>query len=623
MLSLPLYFIAAAIQVKVDNLSSLDQLVVKHAAVIGITFTTDILHQILIANQSITLDILQHCIKRLKNNRLIECASLNYGRSLDPDRHWRQVIVQNSCQCIDVDATKCYQLRFCTDGIRQTIYELLTTELRKDLHTRIAMYLESRACKCQACGGGKFKTPDRPVLDLSNRYSIFNQHSLTMYIAKDYNERDVGQFHHANQDPLFYHGKWGKQLSNAFFKRRYTLPSELTLSAENAANSKRRFTVQELFKFRRQQDVETNHSNISAKDDISPSLQQYDDDHTIASTIQINSDQYKQSLNELSSTVHANLSSSLTSEDNTVKKSLQSENRNHRRNSSHRYRRISLSFLRQKHERSLSYKTEIGAQSYRTSAIKSTFNQANHQSFDNASQQELNDTNPIELAILQASNAVLKFGDCITSEEIKRYNWNRRSKIKAKLQNNAIRRSWRKSIKLMYREDQNKPAKLSPTRIQLPHHDDFNLIDQSISQAKDVQLEVSSSDQHHIRNDKSSSNPSAKCKCDVVLKSVYEELIYHWRLAGNTTKVFRYLIERGAGLIDSSPIRALNYLQESKKLLIQNLSVNQYLQHSHDITIGLRLSLTHGDNNDLFKDDQLNVSQDELFHLELLIGQVK
>ncbi|EDV19619.1 uncharacterized protein TRIADDRAFT_61887 [Trichoplax adhaerens] len=614
--------IASAIQVKVDNLSQLDQLIIKHAAAIGVIFTLDTLHEILLVNQSITLDILQQCINRLKKNQLIECGSLSYGQVQDPSK---QFILQNSCQCLEREKKGCYQLRFCTDGIQSTIYELLTTELRKDLHTRIATYLESRACQCQSCGGSLFQTSHRPVFYLSNRYSIASQHSLTMYIPKDNDKSQPTKFNTPNQDQILYGRKKSKAFPDALFKRRHTLQTESEFSSRKKNHSKRRFTLQELSKLQGDEDSNrlrtgvSKHQETSSTSNLNHLQMNKSNAIRLEEINEIHFDKHHQQDDDPKpyhdiQTMDENPS---TLEDSNMNKgSIRLARKSNRRRSSNRYRRISLSFLRQKHERSLSYNTRTGAKSQPSSATKLALNQVSsiHERLDNPSLEGMKGSNPIEVAIIQVSQSVLKFSDSITSDEMEGYNWNRRNRVKSKLKNSMIRNSWRKSIKLMYRKDQYKSPKL-------PQQASFQLDDYESYLDQNKQPESLSVNRTSCYDDVNSANPTSKCKCDIILKSIYEELIHHWRLAGNTTKVFRYLIERGAGMINTSPIRALNYLQESKKLLIQNLSLKQYYQNVDDITISLQLSMQRGDNNDLFKDDRLDVSKDELFHLELLIGQ--
>ena len=50
----------------------------------------------------------------------------------------------------------CFYLKFVNSYVQETTYSLWLEDQKKELHEKAAMFLESQAHKCKACGGGGF-----------------------------------------------------------------------------------------------------------------------------------------------------------------------------------------------------------------------------------------------------------------------------------------------------------------------------------------------------------------------------------------------------------------------------------------------------------------------------------
>ena len=140
------------IQARMDHFDDTDQLVVKSAAVLGVSFLRDLLEHVL--PQNITSE---HCGMSLK--RLAESNILICGFS-DPDSASLQSPL---CLCPNDEGEtrpksmeQCQFVRFIASTFQQTAYQIFLEKTRKSLHIQAAQFLESVSHECTACGGDKF-----------------------------------------------------------------------------------------------------------------------------------------------------------------------------------------------------------------------------------------------------------------------------------------------------------------------------------------------------------------------------------------------------------------------------------------------------------------------------------
>ncbi|XP_070579239.1 adenylate cyclase type 10-like [Ptychodera flava] len=154
---------------KIDRLKSGDQMVVKCAAVLGLSFTRSLLEKIVPNFNSRKIRMSIHSLMQL---RLFECAAKHPGHhaglhhsSLSHHGHQR-LSAQVECHCprdgdyLSTDArtniSNCRLLRFKTSLMQEVAYTLFLSDQRRKLHEQAALFLESQAHKCKSCGGGEF-----------------------------------------------------------------------------------------------------------------------------------------------------------------------------------------------------------------------------------------------------------------------------------------------------------------------------------------------------------------------------------------------------------------------------------------------------------------------------------
>ena len=167
--------VTGMILARFDNLLSDAQMVLKAASVLGTTFSRAMLAAIV--PNPMTDQEFNRTIISLASHRLIECqhaAELN-----DCNSCTESLTEQFQCPCIPhrqsptrstsplslsskhSDDTmsfmsECQLLEFVHPYVRDTLYELWTSDQRKKLHEEAALFLESQAHKCKNCGGGGF-----------------------------------------------------------------------------------------------------------------------------------------------------------------------------------------------------------------------------------------------------------------------------------------------------------------------------------------------------------------------------------------------------------------------------------------------------------------------------------
>lgn len=150
----------ALIMIQIDSLTPYQQLLLKIASVIGNILSRELLENIMYDNNSLTT---AKAIKRLFAMRILCCANAKRTTS-------GGTIISNfsgglnlTCDCsFDYDPDDCENLpkyayckvmKFRNKSSRNSFYELLPLNQKKEFHSRIVNYLENNKQKCPECGG--------------------------------------------------------------------------------------------------------------------------------------------------------------------------------------------------------------------------------------------------------------------------------------------------------------------------------------------------------------------------------------------------------------------------------------------------------------------------------------
>ena len=171
---------------RIDHMKPAEQMLVKCAAVLGLTFTRRMLDIIVPNTTSWKIRRLLHILMKAG---VFECAT--YHMALHGTSHGGSQRLASSvsshfgtlghgtrlsagiiCHCpkteqqeseVDIPSgssymftTDCSHLRFTSAFMQETAYGLFLSKQRCKLHKQAAEFLESQAHKCTACGGGDF-----------------------------------------------------------------------------------------------------------------------------------------------------------------------------------------------------------------------------------------------------------------------------------------------------------------------------------------------------------------------------------------------------------------------------------------------------------------------------------
>lgn len=158
----------ALIMIQIDSLTPYQQLLLKIASVVGNVIPRELLENIMYENNPL---VTAKAVKRLFALNILSCANA------DLVLKWRRLIQKNFmrksvsepcnsnlvCECrFDYDPENyenlpkyafCQLMRFRNKNSRQTCYELLPMNQKREFHTRVVNYLEGNKQKCTDCGG--------------------------------------------------------------------------------------------------------------------------------------------------------------------------------------------------------------------------------------------------------------------------------------------------------------------------------------------------------------------------------------------------------------------------------------------------------------------------------------
>lgn len=136
-----------------------DQMVVKCASILGVSFTQTLLCNVL---PKVSTGRLGSSIRRLMNQFIFVCDQRRQmvGPSMSSSDESAEL---TECTCKEMlpknapdTDVYCQWLRFVSSTVQETAYEMFVENTRQHLHRSAALYYEQQAHRCQACGGGNF-----------------------------------------------------------------------------------------------------------------------------------------------------------------------------------------------------------------------------------------------------------------------------------------------------------------------------------------------------------------------------------------------------------------------------------------------------------------------------------
>ncbi|XP_015214518.2 adenylate cyclase type 10 [Lepisosteus oculatus] len=154
---------------QLDHMLPAEQMVVKFAAIIGHTFTTQMLQYIL---PEVMDQKLNQSLVSLFRSHIFECAS-GHTETWHPFAKETEHSDMLDCFCPLDDKKdekehpskasdpsdsvwKCKVMRFSTTLVKETAYELWLKDQKKEIHCKCAGYLLKQAHRCNSCGGDEF-----------------------------------------------------------------------------------------------------------------------------------------------------------------------------------------------------------------------------------------------------------------------------------------------------------------------------------------------------------------------------------------------------------------------------------------------------------------------------------
>ncbi|XP_065266003.1 adenylate cyclase type 10 [Emys orbicularis] len=180
-----------------DNMSPSEQMVVKCAAIIGLTFTTDLLLHILPEwtkrkmNETLAALVDSHifkCFNKRKDSQNVQSQDMPSTELLVCPRTVRP-IGQESGICSSVYnlikqeqlVIQCGVMAFCMPLLQEAAYEIWLKSQKEALHLKCVSYLEGQAHKCRCCGEGDFISFHRHTVEmmlesLESQENISEQH---------------------------------------------------------------------------------------------------------------------------------------------------------------------------------------------------------------------------------------------------------------------------------------------------------------------------------------------------------------------------------------------------------------------------------------------------------------
>ena len=156
------YFLCLGmIQARIDRMDELEQLIIKSAAVLGNSFSRDMLHSVVPSKgEQIPEEHFSRALHKLLSSGIFHCG---IGFRLHGSKQLLSLLREKKdeeCACPEdpyySKGKNCRLLIFQSSSLQETAYDILLEDLRKNMHKKAAVYLERQAHKCEACGGGGF-----------------------------------------------------------------------------------------------------------------------------------------------------------------------------------------------------------------------------------------------------------------------------------------------------------------------------------------------------------------------------------------------------------------------------------------------------------------------------------
>ncbi|EHH15787.1 hypothetical protein EGK_01929 [Macaca mulatta] len=156
--------------IQLDSMSLSHQMLVRCAAIIGLTFTTELLFEILPCwNMKMMIKALAtlvesnifHCFR---NGKELQNALKQNDTSFEV--HYRSLSLKPSegmdhgeeeeLRELENEVIECHRIRFCSPMMQKTAYELWLKDQRKAMHLKCARFLEEDAHRCDHCRSKDF-----------------------------------------------------------------------------------------------------------------------------------------------------------------------------------------------------------------------------------------------------------------------------------------------------------------------------------------------------------------------------------------------------------------------------------------------------------------------------------
>ncbi|XP_036058629.1 adenylate cyclase type 10 isoform X2 [Onychomys torridus] len=164
--------------VQLDSMSLSHQMLVRCAAIIGLTFTTELLFEILPCwNMKTMIKALATLVKSnvfdcFRSSKDLQLALKQNVTTFEV--HYRSMSLKSNeglgdeeeLREMEGEVIECHMLRFCRPIMQKTAYELWLKDQKKVLHLKCARFLEESAHQCNHCGNGDFIPYHHFVVDI-------------------------------------------------------------------------------------------------------------------------------------------------------------------------------------------------------------------------------------------------------------------------------------------------------------------------------------------------------------------------------------------------------------------------------------------------------------------------
>ncbi|XP_065450290.1 adenylate cyclase type 10-like isoform X3 [Chrysemys picta bellii] len=182
---------------ELDNMNSSEQMVVKCAAIIGLTFTTELLLHILPEwtkrkmNQTLAALVDSHifkCFHKRKDSQKAQSQEMHSTELLVCPGTVRPIGQVSDIRSSVYNLIKqeqlviqCSVMAFCMPMLQEAAYECWLKRQKKALHLKCARYLEGQAHKCRRCGEGDFIS--------------FHRHAVEMMLESIESQENISEQH--------------------------------------------------------------------------------------------------------------------------------------------------------------------------------------------------------------------------------------------------------------------------------------------------------------------------------------------------------------------------------------------------------------------------------------------